>query len=551
MSPPTSRSALALTLWSVVLIGLLALRLPAIAEPAGNDQSLYMYVADQIRHGGVPYLDAWDQKPPGVAFVYAALRTVWPHESAVAIGDLLAAGIAAAWLVAMGRRTIGGAAGALAAAIFLLFGHPSFSRIGGVYVRGQCEVFIAAAATAAIAIAWRRHHRPLFLIAAGLSLGAAFWLKYNALAYAAPAAIALTFGQMHGARRSWREIAVDAGWMAAGALALSAVVLLYFAGHHGLEALWLATIDYNIQYSRETYTAGARGALGYLLSLPLERARADMLWFLGLTGAALLVVTGWRRHRPIVLVSAAWLAAAIVSIAVNGARNLPQYFVQAGPALALAGAAGFVLAWRRGLPWRAVAVAIVIAGLWRVGVDAPSLGGLRWGALPQFAANIAFDVDYVRGRIDRPTYLARFKGAQKYDAAAVEDLSTYIAATTTRDDRILVFGFAPGVYLQSDRLSASRFLWSRPVILEFASDRPGYGSAGLLADLRRTRPAVVALQKQDWRPFVADADDLAIGAGAINSQDFFLATAPLRDWLTSSYTLERDTAMFSVWKRTS
>ena len=65
------------------------------------------------------------------------------------------------------------------------------------------------------------------------------------------------------------------------------------------------------------------------------------------------------------------------------------------------------------------------------------------------------------------------------------------------------------------------------------------------------RPAVVALQKQDWRPFVADAGDLAIGAGAINSQDFFLANAPLRDWLTSSYTLERDTAMFSVWKRTS
>jgi hypothetical protein len=551
MRPLTIRSALALTLWSAVLIGLLALRLPAVAEPAGNDQSLYMYVADQIRVGGVPYLDAWDQKPPGVAFVYAALRAIWPDDSAVAVADLLAAGIAAAWLVAIGRRTMGGTAGCLAAAIFLLFGHPSFSRIGGVYVRGQCEVFIAAAATAAIAIAWRRHHRPLFLIAAGLGLGAAFWLKYNALAYAAPMAAALAFGHVHDTRRSWRAVAVDAGWIASGALALSAVVLLYFAAHHGIEALWLATIDYNVQYSRETYTAGAGGALSYLLALPLERGRADMLWFLGLTGAGLLVVTGWRRHRAVAVVSVAWLAAAIASIAVNGARNLPQYFVQAAPALALAGAAGFVLAWRRGAAWRVAVVAIVAAGLWRVGVDAPSRGGLRWGALPQFAANVAFDVDYLRGRIDRATYLARFKGAQKYDAAAVEDLSAYIAATTARDDRILVFGFAPGVYLQSGRRSASRFLWSRPVILEFASDRPGYGSAGLLADLQRTHPAVVVLQKQDWRPFVGDPDDLAIGAGAINSRDFFLANDPLRDWLTSGYTLDRDTAMFSVWRRLS
>jgi hypothetical protein len=548
MSLPTSRSALTLTLWSVVLIGLLALRLPAIAEPAGNDQSLYMYVADQIRHGGVPYLDAWDQKPPGVAFVYAALRAMWPHESAVAIGDLLAAGVAAAWLVAIGRRTIGGAAGYLAAAVFLLFGHPSFSRLGGVYVRGQCEIFIAAAATAAIAIGWRRDRRPWHLIVAGLSLGAAFWLKYNALVYAAPVAIALAFGDVHDTQQRWRAIAVDTLWIAAGVLALSVIVLLYFAAHHGLDALWLATIDYNIQYSRETYTAGAGGALAYLMALPVERARTDMLWFLGLTGVGLLVVAGWRHHRAVVLVCAAWLAAAVASIAVNGARNLPQYFVQAGPALALAGAAGFVLAWRRGLSWRAVAVAIMAAGLWRVGVDAPSLAGMRWAALPQFAANIAFDVDYLRGRIERSTYLARFKGAQKYDAAAVEDLASYITTTTATDDRILVFGFAPGVYLQSGRLSASRFLWSRPVILEFASDRPGYGSAGLLADLQRTRPAIVVLQKQDWRPFVGDPDDLAIGAGAINSQEFFLATAPLRDWLTSGYTLDRDTAMFSVWR---
>ena len=31
--------------------------------------------------GGVPYVDAWDQKPPGVYFVYGLLRTFWPYRS--------------------------------------------------------------------------------------------------------------------------------------------------------------------------------------------------------------------------------------------------------------------------------------------------------------------------------------------------------------------------------------------------------------------------------------------------------------------------------------
>ena len=80
-----------------------------------------------------------------------------------------------------------------------------------------------------------------------------------------------------------------------------------------------------------------------------------------------------------------------------------------------------------------------------------------------------------------------------------------------------MFGFASGgVYVKSGRRSASRFFWSRPVVLEFERQRPGYGSAGLLADLERERPAVVALQKQDW----GLAEDVK------NSMDFFMTTPP-------------------------
>jgi hypothetical protein len=533
--PVTAGSSRATAYWSLAILLILGLRLPAIVEPAGNDQSLYMYVADQVRHGGVPYVDAWDQKPPAIFFLYAAVRSVWPHQSAVAVADVTGASLIAALLFIIGRRTIGGHGGGVAASVFALFSHPSFARLSGIYVRGQCEVFIALAVTAAMAFGWQRDRRAIHLFAAGIGLGVAFWLKYNALAYAAPLFFALVLSDER-EPQTWSTTVGRVAWVATGAVAVSALVLLYFALHGALGALWLATIDYNLRYSSETYTAGATGALRYVLELPLERGGADMLWFLGLTGGACLAVAGWRRHRALTIIVLAWLAAAILSILVNGARNLPQYFVQAAPALALACSAGLLSTWRSGRLGQAITVLIVAAGLWRVGVDAP-VGGLRWGALPQLIDNITLDVRYARGHVSRAAYLSRFVGAQKYNAAAVEDLSGYIARTTTDEDRILVFGFAPAVYLESHRLSASRFLWSRPVILEFASDHEGYGSRGLLADLTRSRPAVVALQKQDWGPMDA------------NSEAFFLGHPALHAWLSAGYELDRDTPIFSIWRR--
>jgi hypothetical protein len=77
--------------------------------------------------------------------------------------------------------------------------------------------------------------------------------------------------------------------------------------------------------------------------------------------------------------------------------------------------------------------------------------------------------------------------------------------------------------VRSGRVSASRFFWSRPVIAGFNEGVPGYGVSGVLADLDRHRPAIVALQLRDWAP---DVDD---------SAHFFLSTPSLASWLNSGY----------------
>lgn len=503
------------------------MRLPSLAQPAGGDQGLYAFTGQRLLAGDVPYVDVWDQKPPGIGALYALLSLAWPGESMVPAADLAAAAGVAWLLVTIGRRRFTPAVGYGAAVIFLLFGDPYLQRLSGVYVRGQSEPFIALAVTSGLALLAHEDRRRWRLVLSGVCLAVAFWLKYNAAAYVLPLAMATwAWGPDARDRRAFMN---DCWWIAAAFAGVTALVLGWFAAQGALLDLRLATIDYNLHYSNETYQSPF-SLLVYPFVFPFERARLDILWYLGGLGVALLLTSPSRSHRS-VLVVFAWLAAAVLSIVVNGQRDLPNYFVQAFAPLALAASAGLAtLAY--GAAWRRyAAVILVLAGFWRVGADA-QYAGLRLAGLPGLVDNIRFDLAYLRGSIDRATYLTRFKGP-KHDAFENDELARYVRDTTAITDPIYVFGFSGGsVGWKSRRASASRFFWSHPILIEFAADRPGFGSRGLLADLELRRPVLVALQKEEWA-----------------SEAFFLNTPHLRDWLEAGYVHERETPWFSIWRR--
>jgi hypothetical protein len=521
--------------WMLLVLALLALRVPSLVQPPGNDQSLYTYAAGRLLDGGVPYRDAWDQKPPGIVLVYAAVRSLWRGDAAVGAADLAAAAAIAWLLVILGRRTVGEPAGWAAASLYLLFAHPSLTRLSGLYVRSQCETFIGVAVTAALVLLAAPGRRRLHVLAAGIALGFAIWLKYNAVAYALPVALAVRYWPVSVASPG-ASLRRDLSWVFLGATMVTVLFLAYFASHGALLDLRLATIDYNLQYSGETYR-GLGHVLSYPIAMPISRARVDLLWFLGGVGGVALAAA-WRRDRTVSVILA-WLAGAILSITINGARSLPQYFVQAGPALAFAaGAGGLLLAARPRLVRAAVAAALLLA-LWRVGDEPTRAFGLRLGGMPDLLENVRFDLQYALGGIDRATYLARFK-TERYDAQAIEDLAAHVRRTTRPEDRIFVFGFAPGIYVKGERASPSRFFWSRPIVIEFGAGRPGYGSAGLLEDLDASRPALFIVQKRDWGP------------GGDRDSAVFLADAKnLRVFLNDHYVPDRDNAVFSVWRRKS
>lgn len=500
---------------------LLVVRLPSLVQPMGPDQGLYAYVGERILHGELAYRDAWDQKPPGIHYVYAALRYVWPGDEAIPAADLIAAAIVAAALWALGARLAGPAAGSVAALLFLLLSDPAFARYGGVRVRAQCETFIALMATCALLLGvagghgWRRTAR---FFASGVMLGAVFALKYNAGLYSGVVllAVAVTSGLTR------RDILI----LLAGTLAIPAMLFAVFLAGGALRDLYEATITYNVHYSGETYT-GPRQMGSYLLWFPVEHARVDALWFVGGLGCAVLLVAGFRNR--IAWVPVVWVAAACLSIAINGSRGLPQYFLQAAPALALAAGIGASLVLPRlprALAW--VVVALVAVGVWRV------------NDFPKLTSNVWHDARYVMGAIDWRTHRARYGGQRevdKYSALDNADLGAMMAQRSRADDTVYVFGFSPGAYVYGGRRSASRFFWSRPVILNFNGGNPRYGVAGLLDDLQRTRPAIVVLQQHDWSPEVED------------SAPFFLSQPALAAFLHGGYHEVPAIEGFAVWER--
>jgi hypothetical protein len=303
-------------------------------------------------------------------------------------------------------------------------------------------------------------------------------------------------------------------------------LLAAFAANDALRELYDATIAYNLRYSGETYT-GPMQPLAYLLTFPVRHARVDGLWLIGCAGCAVLVVDSFRASNRTRLLPVAWVAAACIAITINGSRDLPQYFIQAAPALALAAAWAGAVLWTRRLIVNVIVLAIVAFGVWRV------------NNFQKLVDNTWHDTRYMFGTSTREEHLARYgePGERKYSAILVERLAEHLKAHSSDTEPVYIFGFSCGAYVKAQRVSPSRFFWSRPVIAGFNDSVPGYGAAGVLADLQRRPPAIVALQEIDW---LGDVD---------NSAHYFTTHPILGPWLRSNYAKTDGPQGFETWAR--
>ncbi len=394
---------------AVATVTVLIAHLPSFAHRLlDGDEAVYGTIAALMNTGARLYAEGGvDNKPPGIFWVYAATFEVFGRYQMTAIHAVELAVVLAtcAVLVAVGRTIQCPRAGLLAAVLYGLLTATGNPRL----LAANTEVFMSLPLAAAFLLMLRRQ----WLWSAFLMVVAGVFKQVAAIdVLLLPAGLLL----LEPPPTRFRAGLLFAAGIAAGLGAGAA--LLGLTG--SLEGFWRWTVQTLAGYASQNWRP----------DILWSRSRDSLIPFV-LYGAvpwiaAVALVTRWRELRPGERLAIVWLAASVVG-AVAAGHWAWHYFVQVmAPLSLLAG-----LALDRALNWES-----------RRWVGAVALAGVLVPVL--YWMN--FDV-----RADPLTYDWTPPVAQH------EQVAQYIASHTRPGDRVFVWGVWPALYVESDRLMASRF----------------------------------------------------------------------------------------------
>jgi hypothetical protein len=475
---------------SAVLVVAFLLRLPALAEPIGIDQGIFITAGWGLRRGLALYRDLWDQKPPGTHLTYLlGLVCFGGRATAIAWLDILATAGTTLFLIDIGRRKAGWRVGFIAGAAFSFLALPAgIYRLGGFLERAVPETFIALFISAAVwasVLSSGSSARGRFAMVAGVLIGAAAVYKPIALVYS-PIPLLVQWPDVDGRQRVRSAIL-----LMAGVAVVPATALVWLAASGTLRDAWIAVVEYNRAYL--TYQSGLISLIDRFAHEVVRRAKTEPLWTLGTlacpVGVWRLLRTG--RLEPLFVVALAWWAAALLGAAANGIRLFNSYFIPSHPALALlAGTLVSSPAHSR----RSIRLGLAGGALLLV-----CLVGWRGHFFAHAVAMTRVDVSaWWSNETDAPRYLERFGGYKNgsYSARANAELAADVGSRTGPNDRIYIFGMAASVYFMAQRLPANRFLWAYPP-LSGLIHRPGFDLASFAHDLNRAAPVLFVFQRHN------------------------------------------------------
>jgi hypothetical protein len=272
----------------------------SLTWPFAWDPGIFSWVADTIRHGGLPYRDAWDAKGPLAYYLYAWLQRSGPAIVPVRIFDLLIVIAGALAVASIVRRFSGDGRAASWTALLLILAFYSTD----FWNTAQPDTWVTA--LSAIAVALLVPQPTTFRIGlASLLLGIAVLQKPTFAIWLPLPLLALHVFAGTAARR-------------AGVALMSVVLMLAPALLVGAwfqsKGAWPALLDgylwLNLELSR-TAVGGVPRAVAWLLT------RVPPIVLPALPGAILGAAWLWRRERVSALVLLYWVASSWLLVAVQ------------------------------------------------------------------------------------------------------------------------------------------------------------------------------------------------------------------------------------------
>jgi 4-amino-4-deoxy-L-arabinose transferase-like glycosyltransferase len=415
-----------LLLASLVLIAVT--RVPAVAHPrALSDEAYYAVVANEMLHGGLPYRDAVDRKPPLLYGIFWAVFRVagypnWPAIHLAAVGWTLAT---MALLYLLGRQLFTPLTGAIAGLLYGAF--QPYLTITNLAFNGEMMMNLPIAA--AMAIALRPGRRPLGLepfVAGGL-VAIAFLLKQPAGVALLPLAVYC----VHPAYRAARGYGKGITWwhaslVGAGFVLVLAITTLILSRLGILPEAWYWTVqNHDLPH-------------GPFDLVFWERAARSGWWF-GLFCGPLLIGSWlslrrsrerWRGREAERDALIVFLLASLIGTAASG-RWFAHYYLQLLPPLALLAAPA-------------------LAEIWQTSDPAPAARRVRglvlgWTAL---SVLVSFVIELYSGLFQPRT---------------PSPATAWLSSRVESGDRIFVWGQDPHYYLDTGTRPASRYFASFPL----------------------------------------------------------------------------------------
>jgi hypothetical protein len=408
MSPTGQRAGGALQWGAIVAAVVVLARIPSFAHRLlDGDEAIYASIAALMNSGRPLYADGGvDNKPPGIFWVYSAtfhLAGTYQMTAIHAVG-LLVVLATCAILFIIGRSLAGVRAGLLSALIYGILTAAGNPRL----LASNTELFMMLPLSASVLLMLRRRWlwSGALLVAAGAFRQVA---AVNVLLL--PVAILLLE-----TRQTRQAFGLFAGGLI-GAL-LAGAILLALTG--SLAGFWDWTVGSLYGYAATNWTP----ALLWL------RAKDSIVPFVVSMVVVWVAAVGfaWRwkqlgaRERLIV----AWLVVSIPGSLAGGHLSW-HYFIQLMGPLALL--AAFAIDRALETPKRRWVAGAAIAGL-----GVPLAG---WAAFNVVADPLTYDF-----RAPVPQHQA---------------VAAYIHDHTRVEDRVFVWGNWPALYIESDRIMATRF----------------------------------------------------------------------------------------------
>jgi hypothetical protein len=333
----------------VFVILALLIKAPQFVTPMGQDQGLYHAVAEEILHGGVPYRDAWDPKPPGVFYTHAVLLSLiadpWRPCRIGSVpglngsnlqprcGTLLFQTIDFVYSLGLGglvflvARCLGlGRSGQV-----LAFGYTAiFSNLALLDPEGSTPekyalgpaVGVVLAALAAV----QTRRRRWLVLAAVLAAAAALFKLPDLASFGALSLVLMLLRRGRDLLWTWIPLLCVLGGVMALFIAMG-------AGGPFVEA----TLTYNV--ARFGFESQRIPYAAVVSAWQVFRDGLALLWLPALIGVAV----AWPVQRWRLLL--AWAALDVVGLFLGGSKFTREYFLQLVPSFSLLAAAGLQSLW--------------------------------------------------------------------------------------------------------------------------------------------------------------------------------------------------------------